>query len=289
MGGRAARPVHGVALPLLVTCLVTGVASIRLLHAEIPRFVASGQHVPLSCHVLLAWGERIYAVNWYKDGREFYRHYPAEVPAGQVFHQPHLSVDAAASNVSTVLLRHMTAAASGTYRCEISTEAPLFNTVSRHGRLRVVDLPTSGPAISGGRDSYRIGDLVRLNCTSPPTVPPPTLHWYIDGERAHPDLVTRYPPVRAPDGTVTVTKQLRLTLLYKHLVATGRLNIKCTASLENIYWRSHERHVHEHVEARPARVTGRSVSNGTRPLNAQQRWRLLVATATLLLHSVAWR
>ena len=45
------------------------------------------------------------------------------------------------------------------------------------------DLPTHGPVISGGRERYRIGDLVQLNCTSPVTVPPPKLTWYIAGER----------------------------------------------------------------------------------------------------------
>ena len=45
------------------------------------------------------------------------------------------------------------------------------------------DLPTHGPIISGGQERYRIGDLIQLNCTSPGTVPPPKLTWYIEGER----------------------------------------------------------------------------------------------------------
>ena len=53
------------------------------------------------------------------------------------------------------------------------------------------DLPTHGPSITGGRERYRIGDLIQLNCTSPGTVPPPKLTWYIDGEKVSALLVHR--------------------------------------------------------------------------------------------------
>ena len=78
---------------------LAGSLGIRLLRSEIPRYVATGQHVPLSCHVLLGWRERIYAVNWYRDGHEFYRYNPGEVPAAQVFRQPHIHVDVSTNTV----------------------------------------------------------------------------------------------------------------------------------------------------------------------------------------------
>ena len=53
------------------------------------------------------------------------------------------------SDSSHVVLRNVNLATSARYRCEVSAEAPLFNTVSQSRRLVVVAMPTAGPRISG--------------------------------------------------------------------------------------------------------------------------------------------
>ncbi|KAF0294041.1 hypothetical protein FJT64_008254 [Amphibalanus amphitrite] len=67
------------------------------------------------------------------------------------------------------------------------------------------DLPTHGPIISGGQERYRIGDVIQLNCTSPGTVPPPQLTWYIEGERLAADsarpVVSSTGQLREPPST----------------------------------------------------------------------------------------
>ena len=72
---------------------------------------------------------------------------------------------------------------AGAYKCEISAEAPLFDTVSRIGRLSVIVLPNSQPRISGAKHTYHVGDYVRVNCTSDRSKPAATLHWYINGRQ----------------------------------------------------------------------------------------------------------
>lgn len=46
----------------------------------------------LECHYDLD-GEALYSVKWYKDGNEFYRYVPRDMPPAQVFPLPGVSVD----------------------------------------------------------------------------------------------------------------------------------------------------------------------------------------------------
>ncbi|GLH11583.1 uncharacterized protein GBIM_16339 [Gryllus bimaculatus] len=87
------------------------------------------------------------------------------------------------SSASLVQLTAVQLATSGRYRCEVSAEAPSFQTVSDHGEMQVVALPDEGPRISGGRPRYALGDTVRVNCTSGRSRPPAQLMWFINGEQ----------------------------------------------------------------------------------------------------------
>ena len=69
------------------------------------------------------------------------------------------------SNMNRVFLLSLNLKSAGNYRCEVSAEAPLFNTVSQRSRLSVVVLPKTRPRISGGQKTYHVGDFVRVNCT----------------------------------------------------------------------------------------------------------------------------
>ena len=85
------------------------------------------------------------------------------------------------SNKNTVILLGLNLKSAGNYRCEVSAEAPLFNTVSQRSRMEVIVLPNSRPRISGGQHTYHVGDWVRVNCTSDKSKPAADLQWYING------------------------------------------------------------------------------------------------------------
>lgn len=42
-------------------------------------------------------------------------------------------------------------------------------------------MPKNPPTITGGKSTYRAGDLVDVNCTSAASKPAATMHWIING------------------------------------------------------------------------------------------------------------
>ncbi|XP_037070540.1 cell adhesion molecule 1-like [Pollicipes pollicipes] len=208
---------------------------------KIPSPVQAGTRVMLSCFFDLAWGERVYIVNWYRNGKEFYRFSPSESPSIQTFSRPGIFVDTFASNMTTVVLRSVPLNSAGRYRCEIATEAPSYVTVHGQRYMSVVDLPSEGPKIAGARDLYRIGEPVSINCTSARSRPAASLTWYINGEQADPSLVEDYPIHRHMDGLETSKISLKFRLRHGHLRHGGGLKIKCAAEISSLYWKTHER------------------------------------------------
>ncbi|PNF16759.1 hypothetical protein B7P43_G00853 [Cryptotermes secundus] len=85
------------------------------------------QNARLECHFDLE-GEALYSVKWYKDGNEFFRYVPRDQPPA--IHN---------STESQVVLKSVNLSSTGRYRCEVSAEAPSFQTVSDHGDMTVVD------------------------------------------------------------------------------------------------------------------------------------------------------
>ena len=135
--------------------------SLRLTEVRIPNHVIRNNTVKLECHFDMN-GEALYSVKWYKDGYEFYRYVPRDHPPAQVFHQTGINVDVRFcikrsdkmncngiymfsliqqlqnSTDTQVVLDAVSLASTGRYRCEVSAEAPSFQTVSDHGDMVVV-------------------------------------------------------------------------------------------------------------------------------------------------------
>lgn len=63
-----------------------------------PEHVVRGQNIRLECNFNLD-GETLYSVKWYKDGNEFYRYVPQDMPPVLVFPLPGVT-----ANVRTILL-----------------------------------------------------------------------------------------------------------------------------------------------------------------------------------------
>ena len=90
------------------------------------------------------------------------------------------------SNETILSLSNLDVMSTGRYRCEVSTEAPMFSTESDYGDLLVIVLPAQPPEIIGKNSSVveylAPGDSVEMNCTSRESKPAADLRWFINGK-----------------------------------------------------------------------------------------------------------
>ncbi|KAJ9580087.1 hypothetical protein L9F63_004279, partial [Diploptera punctata] len=156
---------------------------------------------------------------------------------------PGITVETHNSTESQVVLKSVELSSTGRYRCEVSAEAPSFQTVSDHGDMTVVALPKEGPQITGGRPRYQIGDTVRVNCTSGRSKPAAQLMWFINGEQANTSFLhgpqTLY---TGREGLETSILGLEFRVKPKHF-QRGDMKLKCLATIATVYWRSNEESV----------------------------------------------
>ncbi|XP_041452287.1 uncharacterized protein LOC111077886 isoform X1 [Drosophila obscura] len=235
-------------LNLLAALFVIGtlkdfITGLRLVEVRIPNYVIKGSAAQLECLYDLD-GEALYSVKWYKDGNEFYRYVPRDMPPAQTFLLPGVKVDLHNSSDAIVTLRDVNLQSAGRFRCEVSGEAPSFQTVTEHGDMVVVSLPDQGPPkISGGRPRYQIGDWVRINCTAGRSKPAVDLSWFVNGEAAEPQKLRKYDTiVSGREGLETSVLGLQFRVEQKHF-RNGDMKLKCVASLSTLYWRSNEESV----------------------------------------------
>ncbi|OXU24243.1 hypothetical protein TSAR_001205 [Trichomalopsis sarcophagae] len=209
---------------------------------KIPQHVVLNQTVRMECNFNLD-RETLYSVKWYKDGHEFYRYVPKEQPAVHVFPLAGVSVDKRSSSEKSVVLHRVNRDSSGRYRCEVSAEAPAFNTVSDHADMTVVVLPERGPTITGGKPKYQAGDLVRVNCTSAPSKPPALLVWYVNEEPVDNQYLKGPHITKANENGLEIAQLgLEFRAYPKHF-RHGDMKLKCLATISSVYKRSNERRV----------------------------------------------
>ncbi|KAL6260902.1 hypothetical protein P5V15_008430 [Pogonomyrmex californicus] len=213
---------------------------LRMLNLIVPQHVVLGQNISLECNFNLD-GEKLYSVKWYKDGNEFYRFVPQEKPPVMVFVHPGVTTNIHDSTQRTVVLRSVNLMSTGRYRCEVSAEAPSFQTVSDHSDMTVVALPEDGPVITArpGKHRYQVGDVVRFNCTSAKSKPHATLSWFINGDPVDQQLLKSHPVDVDRNDLETSTLGLEFRLRPKHF-KKGDLKIKCLARIYTVYWKSNE-------------------------------------------------
>ena len=133
------------ALVSLVT-RVTVVLGLTLTQVTVPPFGLGGHSVDLSCDYDTQ-GDQVYSVKWYKGGLEIFRFIPSNTPPMAVFTRPGVSIGTDKSNATLLHLTNLTVASTGRYRCEVSTEAPMFSTESKYGDLLVIVLPSHPPKV----------------------------------------------------------------------------------------------------------------------------------------------
>ncbi|XP_046145056.1 uncharacterized protein LOC114880254 isoform X1 [Osmia bicornis bicornis] len=226
---------------LLICMLAEDTEALRMLELVVPQYVVRGQNIRLECNFNLD-GEALYSVKWYKDGNEFYRYVPQDRPPVLVFQLPGVTANIHNSTERSVVLYSVNLMSTGRYRCEVSAEAPSFQTVSDHSDMMVVALPEDGPVITGrpGRHRYQVRDVVRFNCTSAKSKPAAMLSWFINGEPVDTQYL-RGPHITEVDreGLETAVLGLEFRLRANHF-KRGDLKIKCLATIATVYWKSNE-------------------------------------------------
>ncbi|XP_047002242.1 uncharacterized protein LOC124619722 [Schistocerca americana] len=243
------RNVAVYALQVLATlfALQGGGRCLRLLEVRVPPHVLLHGDAGLECEFDLQ-GEALYSVKWYKDGHEFYRFVPRDSPPRYLFQLAGVTVDEGNSSESVVMLRDAQLETTGRYRCEVSAEAPSFQTVSDHGDMLVVVLPEEGPSITGGRPRYHVGETVSVNCSSARSSPAAHLAWYINGHQVNESLLRGPETTTDDEGLATSVLGLEFVATAQHFQG-GDLKLKCQASVSTVYWRSNEESAQPHAGA----------------------------------------
>ncbi|PSN47569.1 hypothetical protein C0J52_17317 [Blattella germanica] len=137
---------------------VSGAHGLQLLLLEVPATADILSPVTLRCEYHLQGG-KLYSVKWYKDGAEFFRFMPDYVPESRAVKSSGLSVDnniietavtwysfcilslfaqLQNSDMNMVTLTNLRFNNSGNYKCEVSTEAPNFETVAQSSNMTVM-------------------------------------------------------------------------------------------------------------------------------------------------------
>ncbi|XP_034250879.1 uncharacterized protein LOC117651180 [Thrips palmi] len=211
----------------LLLLLSSGATSLRMLQVNIPAVVLRGEKASLMCDFDLG-SDRLYSMTWYKDHDEIYRFVPrAANNPKHSYLVDGVHVDERSSDERTVVLRSVTLRSSGNYRCEVSAEAPSFQTVHGEGRLEVVALPQRGPEISRlDRAEYQMGDTLSVNCTSDRSFPPAKLRWYINDRQVDPTLEAQM----SAHGLVRTHARLVVQVGPQHF-QDGNMALRCVATI----------------------------------------------------------
>ncbi|XP_053673829.1 uncharacterized protein LOC128724091 [Anopheles nili] len=233
------------------------IAALRDVQVSVPPAVRRGDTATLHCYYDMD-GESLYSVKWYKGRREFYRYTPKESPPMKTFPAQGVQVKRTASNESQLTLLGLSMVSSGKYSCEVSADAPSFHTMIVTGDLEVCEVPKHVPSIHGMRSRYRVGDIVRGNCTSHNSRPPANLTWYINEAQANPSYIRTHKPFRERKNEFETSLAGIHFVVGSHHFVNGKLKIRCAARIHDIYLQSTERSIDED---RPRVISAASSAN----------------------------
>ncbi|XP_073821859.1 beaten path Ic isoform X2 [Musca autumnalis] len=217
-------------------CLcVNFIVALKDVSVTIPQAVKRGSNAMLTCNYDME-NDTLYSVKWYKGRREFYRYTPKENPAMKVFlTQSGLNVERNLSNQSHVVLLAVPLNISGKFTCEISVEAPSFQTAMVSGEMEVVELPEEQASVTGIQPRYRIGDLVDGNCSIKYSKPAANLTWTINGIVVPPHHIKTYQIEKYEQTNLeSVMSAIHFMVTTQHFIK-GQMRLKCTASIFDIF------------------------------------------------------
>ncbi|ROT79196.1 hypothetical protein C7M84_002093 [Penaeus vannamei] len=139
------------------------------------------------------------------------------------------------SDENVVTLRKIDLSSEGTYRCEVMSEAPTFETSFGSANLTVVHMPQN-PQITGLQIKYTEGDKLRINCTVRDSRPAAVISFRVNGREVHPDSgrVIELPMGGGGDdpyALYTTSSQLTLPLGKNYL---NGISIECEGKVLNL-------------------------------------------------------
>ncbi|XP_023162313.2 uncharacterized protein LOC111593659 [Drosophila hydei] len=223
------------ALLLLLMFVPDFIVALKDVTVRIPQAVKRGSNALFTCNYDME-NDTLYSVKWYKGKREFYRYTPKENPAMKVFAMTSgLNVERNLSNQSHVVLQSVPLNISGKFTCEISVEAPTFQTAMVSGEMEVVELPEEHTVVTGIQARYRIGDLVDGNCSIKYSKPAANLTWTINGIVVPPHHIKTYQIEKQENSTLeSVTSAIHFMVTTQHFLK-GQMRLKCTAYIFDIF------------------------------------------------------
>ncbi|XP_044758858.1 cell adhesion molecule 3-like isoform X2 [Coccinella septempunctata] len=218
-----------------------GCLALKDLKIYVPMAVIRGHDAILNCTYDLE-GDDLYSVKWYRHGREFFRYTPNDEKPIKQFKIQGLSLEVREneSTATRIVLVNADQDITGMYSCEVTADQPSFFTDMKKSHLEVVELPRSDPHISGFKTKYRVGEILRANCTSGSSYPAVNLTWYVNDQSVDSTKVKKHTRIHADGHFQSADSILRLPIV-KQLFSRGRLKIRCVASLHDVYYRSSEK------------------------------------------------
>ncbi|KAH8383335.1 hypothetical protein KR009_008026 [Drosophila setifemur] len=228
---------------LLLLCVLcdAGQAALRDVTLLVePPAVRRGQSVALRCDYQLD-GAPLYSIKFYRGQMEFYRYTPGEYPHTKVFQYPGIRVDVSwmpfgdvqgfdemkfrsfsvslqesGSNATLVLIRNVSFGLSGQFSCEVTADAPLYSTATAYAQMQVVEFPEKRPLLFTEHTRYEPGDVLRANCSTPPSRPRAELRFTINNVPVTTEE-TQY--IRTVDNLIASRLSLKIQLQAIHFVA----------------------------------------------------------------------
>ncbi|XP_066144472.1 uncharacterized protein [Euwallacea fornicatus] len=224
-------------LILVFSMTIFGVYGLKDIRVNIPLGVQVGETVVLQCTYDLEH-EPLYTVKWYKGNNEFYRYIPKELPSTRVFVLPGIDVDLSKSSPHEVVLRSVQPEVTGRYKCEVSSDAPNFDTKMNWGYMHVLYAPVGDPVIYVEKKFADVDETIYANCSSPPSFPHSNISWYLDGIKVIPKVPQKVFPL--PTDLFSKQRQAITTSeveikIRKDTFKNGKANLSCVATVFGIY------------------------------------------------------
>ncbi|CAH0723649.1 unnamed protein product, partial [Brenthis ino] len=195
---------------------------LRVVGISVPSLKQRGESVTLTCDYDLEGG-KLYSVKWYRDNEEFYRYMPRLRPPQHAHKLEGVRVDLEKSSARRVHLRELTLKSRGSYRCEVSEEAPSFHSAQSETFMEIYYFPRESPHIVGHERTYKLLEPLDVNCSSAKAFPAPDLQWHINGEKVtEPTWLIPFEPTPTINGLMISTLGLRAP-------TTRHMKIRCIA------------------------------------------------------------
>ncbi|CAO1440882.1 unnamed protein product [Diamesa hyperborea] len=213
--------------------------SLQVTNIVVPPIVDVREIVVLSCSYNMGT-HKLNSVKWYKDNQEFYRFAPASmVMENMMFKVDGVQVSSnhvCNEKFCTINLEQLNKQSSGSYRCEISGDAPEFKLSHETANMTVAVLPRHDPIIVGIERNYYEGDFLFGNCTSDLSSPKPNLAWYINNEKAPTDLLqpVHENKIEAYGFDLSYRSleiRFRIDKTRFEFINTGKIHMKCVSQI----------------------------------------------------------